>query len=155
MKMNDQEIFQEIARGLKTFHNAALELIKAGELNQAQKMLENAGHLSSITGYREGIAMSMFSLANLALLQEELVRALQAAAQSLEYFSAEEDLLKATQLAEKIALQLVKQGIDKEAGGEKGAALELFTLALPYLKGKRRQAVDYEINLLRKQVESG
>lgn len=145
----EKEIFQEIARELKAFHNAALELIKEGKLDEAKKMYENAGNLSQLTAYGEGVAMSMFSLSNLELLREDYVKALHYAALSLDYYVEDDDKKRAANLTGKISLHLVKQGIEKESKGELKEALELFHQALPFLKGKRKEAVLYEANLLR------
>ena len=129
---------------MKALHNTALEMIKVGKLDGAQRMYETAGQISALTGYDEGVAMSMFSLANLELLRDDGVRALQYVAQSLKLFMEEADRKRAVKLAENIALYLVKEGIAQEAAGKIDEALNLFSLAIPYLKGKRKEAVEYK-----------
>lgn len=149
MTSPDEDIFREIALGLKTLHNGAFQLIREGRLAEARRMLENAGHISSMTGYREGLAMSLFSLANLALLEEKWNEAFHWSIQSMAYFDSETDRKKAGDFVQKAVLKLVKEGIELEARGEEGEALALFEMVLPYLKGKRREAVAGEICFLK------
>lgn len=148
----NEEIFKEIARELKGLHNAAIELMKIGELDEAQKMYENAKNISEIIGYKEGIAMSMFSLSNLELVRDNEVIALDYAVLSIDYYTEESDKKNASELIKKLSLHLVKKGIELESKGEMKEALSLFSKALPNLKGKRKIAVAYEVDLLRRII---
>lgn len=147
--MNEQ-IFKEIARELKTLHNTAVELIKVGKLDEAKKMYERAAGISEMTGYSEGVGMSMFSISNLELLRGDYTRALDYALVSGDYYTDESDKKRALELTARLSLHLVKKGIEMEASGEIEEALNLFSKALPHLKGKKRDAVLYEMDLLRR-----
>ena len=147
--MND-EIFREIARELKELHNAAFHLIKAGKFDEAKKLYESAGSISDMTGYEEGVAMSIFSLSNLELLRGDFIMALHYAFLSRKYYTEDSDRKRASELIEKLSLHLVKKGIEMEGRGEIEEALNLFIHALPHLKGKKREAVSSEIDLLRR-----
>lgn len=149
----DEQIFKDIARELKGLHNTAVELIKREKFDEAKKIYEKAAGISELTGYLDGIAMSMFSISNLELLREDYTRALDYAFLSRDYFSQESDQIMASELIEKLSIHLVKKGIEMESSGEIHQALSLFNKAVPHLKGKRRQAVLYEIDLLRRMTD--
>ena len=148
----NEEIFKEIARELKALHNAAVELIKVGKLDEAQKLYESAVSISDMTGYEEGVAMSMFSLSNLELLRGDYIMALHYAFLSSDYYTEDSDRKRASELIEKLSLHLVKKGIEIEGRGEIEEALNIFIHALPHLKGKKREAVSYEIDILRRTI---
>lgn len=148
--MADNAVFEEIAWGLKSFHNAAFDLIGKGRLDDAARMLENARQLSVMTGYLEGVGMSLVSMANLEMLRRDGTRALSFAGQAAEAFPAGEDRNRARALAESIAHELVKEGMEMERGGRCADALARFETAVPHMKGRRRAAVETEIALLRR-----
>ena len=150
----NEEIFKEIARELKSLHNAAVQFIKAGELDEAKKLYESAVSISDMTGYSEGVAMSIFSLANLEILREDYIMALHYASISIDYYTEDLDRKKASELLAKLSLHLVKRGIEMETKGEIEEALNLFSQVLPHLKGKKREAVSYEIDLLRRTISN-
>ncbi len=146
----DEEIFKEIVRELKTLHNEAVELIKLEEFDKAKKLYEIASKISDMTGYKQGVGMSMFSISNLEILREDYISALDYALLAREYYIADGDKKKVSELIEKLSLHLVKRGIGKETEGKLEEALVLFDHALPYLSGKRKEVVSYEINFLRR-----
>lgn len=144
----DEEILKEIVRELKTLHNEAVELIKLEKFDRAKKLYEIASSISDMTGYRQGVGMSMFSISNLEILRQDYTSALDYALLAGEYYTEGADKKKASELIEKLSLHLVKKGIEMETEGKVAEALVFFNHALPYLKGKRKEAVSYEINLL-------
>lgn len=148
----ENNIFKEIARELKTLHNTAVQYIKLGKLDDAKKLYQRAASISHLTSYPEGVAMSMFSLSNLESLRQDYEMALDYAVLSMDHYSEESDKENVKRLINKLSLQLVKEGIDLEGKGQLEEALYLFLQALPYLRGKRKEAVEFEVDLLRREI---
>lgn len=145
----DERIFEEVARQLKSLHNASYELIKEGRYDEAGKLLISAGEISSMTGYRDGMGMSCMSLSNLEAVKGDCIRAMEYARASVEYLNEGTDRTKAEELLGRLSVACVKLGMEKERKGCFDEALSLYIAALPNLEGKRREAVEREICLLR------
>lgn len=151
----DKQIFEEIARELKMLNNKAVELIKSKKFNEAKNMYEIASNLSDLVGYKQGVGMSAYSVANLEIVRGDYIVALHYAELAYENYTDFLDKERVSNMKKKLALQLVKDGIKQEKQGSIDDALKLFNYALPYLNEKRRDIVLCEIDLLRKVKASG
>lgn len=144
----DGRIFEEVARQLKSLHNASYELIREGRYDEAGRLLISAGEISSLTGYRDGMGMSCMSLSNLEAIKGDCIKAIGYARASVEYLEKGSDRTRAEELLDRLSVAAVKLGMEKERNGCFGEALNLYSAALPRLEGKRREAVEREISLL-------
>ncbi len=150
----DERIFEEVARQLKSLHNASYELIREGRYDEAGRLLISAGEISGMTGYRDGMGMSCMSLSNLEAVKGDCIRAIEYARASVEYLNEGTDRTRAEELLGRLSVAAVKLGMEKERKGCFDEALGLYFAALPNLEGKRREAVEREIGLL-KGVQDG
>lgn len=150
----DERIFDEVARQLKSLHNASYELIRDGRYDEAGRLLISAGEISSLTGYREGMGMSCMSLSNLEAVKGDCIKAIEYARASVEYLNQGSDRTRALELLSRLSIAAVRLGMDKERKGNFDEAMSLYIAALPNLEGKRREAVEREIGLL-KGVQDG
>jgi len=150
----DERIFEEVARQLKSLHNASYELIREGRFDEAGRLLISAGEISGLTGYREGMGMSCMSLSNLEAVKGDCIKAIEYAKASVDYLDKGSGRDRAEELLGRLSVAAVKLGMEKERRGCFDEALCLYSAALPRLEGKRREAVEREISLL-KGVQDG
>lgn len=149
----DDLVLREIAHEIKGLHNGAIAHIKNGEYVEAAVQYRKALMITEKISYYEGMAITLFSMANLALLIGDLSEALANAADSRKMFAKAnlphghcDDLLK------QLAVTAKKKGISYEKEGNFPEAIKHFEAALPFADEKSRQALTHEIKLLRRII---
>lgn len=144
-----QEIVEFIASQLKDQYNLALAFIEEKRYDEAQVAYENAAALSEVAGYQDGIRMSMISIANLKILQAKYWEAFQYAELAQKNTEQNEEAEKEVQvLLSKLAMELLKEGIEMEKRREYGEAYSVFAAIIPYLNTKRQEVVKKELTVL-------
>ncbi len=146
----DKKIFEEIARELKMLNNEAVELIKMKKFEEAKKMYQIASNISDLVGYKQGVAMSAYSMANIEIIKKDHISALHYAELAYANHSELIDKEEVSSLIKKLALQLVRDGMEQEKERNIDGALKFFNYALPHLNEKRKEVVLYEMNMLRR-----
>ncbi len=146
----DKKIFEEIARELKMLNNEAVELIKIKKYEEAKKMYQIASNISELVGYKQGVGMSAYSLANIEIIKKDHIAALHYTELAYANYSELVDKEEASSLIKKLALQLVRDGIEQEKQRNIDEALKFFNYALPHLNKKRKEVILYEITMLRR-----
>jgi tetratricopeptide (TPR) repeat protein len=149
----NEAIFMEIANEIKGLHNGAIVHIKAGEYAEAAIQYRKALMITDKIKYYEGTAITLFSMANLAVMVGDLIEALHNAADSKEMFkkaglpgdSSKELLLS-------IAKAVKKKGIELEKKGKFHEAIEHFEACIPYSDEKGKNAMLHEIKLLERII---
>lgn len=148
--MNDL-VLREIALEIKGLHNGAIGHIKKGEYVEAAVQYRKALMITGKISYYEGMAITLFSMANLALIVGDLLEALNNAADSRNMFAKAnlshencDDLLK------QLAGMVKKQGIKYEKEGKFQEAINHFEAVLPFADEKSSKALTHEIELLRR-----
>lgn len=149
--MTDPQV-EVIADGLKALNNAAVELVGKGELEDAIKVITTAENTSRLFGYREGIGVAKFVLASIWMMKGEPVEAISHMDAAMEFLPPGEERDLAEEQGLKIALEVLKIGLEKRAEGDQEGTLEMFEKALPYLNEKRAEVISREIENLRSQL---
>jgi tetratricopeptide (TPR) repeat protein len=84
--MIDKSVFKEIANEIKSLHNSALEYIKNQDYEKAIYLYQKAQIISEKMHYLEGVAMSLFNIANVLILTNDAYKAIEFAAQAKNLF---------------------------------------------------------------------
>lgn len=146
------ELISAVAENLKNMNNTAVELIRNGRFDEAQRMYEMSDAAMCLLNYTDGIAMVRISLANLAAMQGDFVSGLDYA-ETVLVLSASEDFKKeAKDLCGRIAKHVLKAGMTEEESGDMKMALKFFEKAAPHLGEKRAALVYREIELIRSHI---
>jgi len=150
----DKNVFREIAHEVMGLHNGALRHIKRHEYAEAMTQYSKALIITEKVHYYEGMAMTLFSMANLSIIAGNLFEALNNAADARDLF------IKSTkaqghcdELIRKITNGLKKQGIAYEKKGMFKEAVTHFEACLPFIQDKAKQTIEHEVNLLRKIID--
>jgi len=150
----DEKIFI-ITEGLKGLNNAAVELIKKGEYDEAEKMFLTAESTYKLFKCDEGISMIRVSLANLSLMRGNIADALGHVETATCVCPPGKRRDEACDLHKKVAFMALKMGMEKEKSGDLRDALELFERIVPHLNEKRAALVSKEIESLKVHLEKG
>ncbi|MGI6119850.1 MAG: hypothetical protein ACOYIB_04635 [Desulfosporosinus sp.] len=152
--MNDL-VLKEIAQEIKGLHNGAIAHIKNGEYVEAAIQYRKALMITEKISYYEGMAITLFSMANLALIIGDLIEALNNAADSRKMFAkANLAYEHCNDLLKQLAVMAKKKGINYEREGKFQEAINHFEAALPFADEKSRQAMTHEIELLRRIINA-
>jgi tetratricopeptide (TPR) repeat protein len=138
-----------IAEGLKGMNNAAVELIRKQDYDEAEKMFESAESTCRIFQYNEGIGMIRTSMANLSVIRGNIAEALTHIEVAIESYPQCKEKDEACALCRKLALIALDIGMKKENAGDLAGALELFERTLPHLNEKRAVPVANEIRKIK------
>ena len=102
-------VFQEIANEIKGLHHGALEHIKRGEYAEASVQYRKTLLITDKIKYYEGMAITLFSMANLAGMVGDYIEALNNAADAREMFEkAGETTDNCEEVLKKLALSAKK-----------------------------------------------
>lgn len=137
---------EQIAEVLKGIFNSALECLRKGNLYDAESMFAYALDVSKTFGYADGQAMALESLANVSVMRCDFGMAMSRLSAARELGTADSGRIGST--LSDLADAVVRRGIKSESSEDYEEALSMFRAALPFLEGERREAVEYEINLL-------
>jgi tetratricopeptide (TPR) repeat protein len=148
--MNDL-VLREIAHEIKGLHNGALAHIKKGEYVEAAVQYRKALMITEKISYYEGMAITLYSMANLALVIGDIIEALNNAADARNMFvKANLPHEHCSDLLRQLAGMAKKQGIKYEREGKFQEAINHFEAALPFVDEKSCKALVHEIELLRR-----
>jgi tetratricopeptide (TPR) repeat protein len=148
--MIDNNVFKEIANEIKALHNSALEYIKKYDYDNAIYLYQKSQIISEKMNYFEGVAMSLFNIANVLILANDAFQAIEYAARSKKLFNKSgADTAHCDNLLSSLAGTLKAIGINHEKKGEFKEAIRCYTAALPYADRESKIAMKHEIELLR------
>ena len=147
-----QDIAEFIAGQLKDLFNLAFIMIEEKRYEDAKNAYQNAATLSEVAGYTEGVKMAFMSLANLYILQDDCMEAFSYARLAKKSVEQNANLSNkdVDELLGKLALSILKQGIELEKNQEYDKAYSIFEMILPYLGIKRAAVVQQEMKVLEK-----
>ena len=152
--MNDKSVFRDIANEIKTLHNSALVYVKNQDYDNAVYLYQKALIISEKMHYYEGVAMSLFNIANVLILINDVNKAIEYAAQSKNFFNKSGvDTTHCDNLLTCLARTLKANGINHEKKGDFKEAIRSFTAALPYADCESRTAMKHEITLLKRFID--
>lgn len=146
------EIAKHITEMIKAQYNLAAGAITRGDYQAAQEAYEQAGYVSHLVKYDQGVAMAFLSLANLCLLRADDESAWNYALSARAYDDTSATGEQAQKLLQSMALTLLKQAIELERSGRLEEALTIFIKIQPQLNPKRAELVAAEIETLRRQL---
>lgn len=148
--MNDL-VFMEISHEIKGLHNGALAKIREGELGEAAELYRKCLQITELISYHEGSAMTLFSMANLELMNRNIPQAISTAAQARERFlSANQSTDDCDTLLARLAAAARNKGIELERARCFSAAITHFESAIPYADDKSSREMQHEAALLRR-----
>jgi tetratricopeptide (TPR) repeat protein len=154
--MSNQEdnlVFMEIANEIKSLHNAAVEHIKRKEFLKASILYKRALMITDKICYYKGMAITLFSMSNLAALMGDIHEAISNVADAKDMFiKAELPYDHCDEMLEKLAIAAQKEGIRLEKKGKFQEAIEYYEAAIPFADEKSSKAMRHEINLLRRVI---
>ncbi len=146
-------IFMEIANEIKGLHNGALAHMKKNEFAEADVQYRKALIITEKIKYYEGMAITLFNMANLSVVVDDLIEAIKNAADARDMFNKAglphddcDDLIHT------LAASGKKKGISLEKKGKFQEAIDHFEAFMPYVDEESRAAMEYETNLLRKII---
>lgn len=151
----DDMIFMEVANEIKALHNSAVGYIRQRDYASAAIQYRKALIITEKISYLEGSGMTLFSMANLALLVGDYIEAICNAADARDMFikaGAEHEHCDA--LLQQLALAAKKKGIEYERKGMFQAAIEHYEACMPFSDAKSRQAMQHEIELIRRVADA-
>jgi len=143
-----------IAEGIKGLNNAAVELARKGEYDEAEKMFESMESTARLFSYNEGVGMARMSLASISVMRGKLSEALCHIEVSVEHYPQCDGRKMACDMQSRIVLMALETGIRKEKTGDLSGALELFEKILPKLNEKRAAAVSKEIANIKEHLRT-
>lgn len=150
----EKEIIQEIANQIKGLHNGALSHIKDNEFEQAAVQYRKVLIIAEKINYYEGMAMTLFSMANLSLLVGDLFEAMNNAVDAKElYIKAGKPDKDSEKLVLLLAEGLKKQGIKLEKSGKFQEAIRHYNASIPFAVEKSKIAMEHEVKLLKKIID--
>ncbi|GEM_PF-5835777 len=131
-------------------------LIQQGRLAEAKTCYEQALAVNTRLSDYAGAAITLFNLANLEAVKENVVEALNYAARA----KGMQDKINAdpgscAELLRRLALAAMKQGMAHEKNGELEEALACYRASVPYAGEKNRRAMLQEIELIERVMRYG
>jgi tetratricopeptide (TPR) repeat protein len=152
----DATIFMEVANEIKALHMSAIDFIRKEEYAEAAVQYRKALIITEKIGYFEGMAFALYNMANLALLVDDQIEAINNASDARDMFEkAGLPSDHCTVLIDKLAVSLKKKGIEHEKRGRFAEAVEYFTASIPFADEKSRKAMEHESELLRRVMKGG
>ena len=152
----DDLLFREIANEIKGLNNQAFKLISRGRLTEAEAMCQRGLETTRNLAYYDGMATFLFNLANLEILRDDLLKAMEYGALCGEmHTKSQTDAADCDALMKDLAKAAMKKGVEHEKKGDFRAALEYYYASLPFSEEKYRQAMLKEIRLIERLVNSG
>lgn len=148
-----ENIFIEIANEIKSLNNGAMQCIKKEDYQNAAILYRKALVITEKISFYEGMAMTLFNMANLAFIVGDFIEALKNAADAKDMFQkAGSDFEHCVLLISELALIIKKKGIENEKTGKFEKAIEYFEACLPFMDEKNQNTITHEINLLRRVI---
>ena len=152
----DAQIFKEIAFEIKGLHNGAAEHIKRKEFAEAAVQYRKALIITEKIKYYEGMAMTLFNMANLSMIVGDLCEAVNNAADARDMFEkAGQPSDNCHRLLDQLALIVKKEGIKLEKQGKFQEAIEYYEACIPFADEASQKAMQHEVKLLRKITHAG
>lgn len=149
----EEAIFMEVANEIKGLHNSAISYIKEANYQQARAQYEKAITITDKIFYHEGKAMTLFNMANLALLQKDYCQALVCAEQARVLFlQQQKEAAQCEELGVAVMPVVKQQAIELERKGRFKEAVLHFVACLPFAEQSVKQAMEHEIKLLEKII---
>lgn len=141
----------EISHEIKALHNGALAKIRNGELSEAAEHYRKCLQITELISYHEGSAMTLFSMANLELLAQNVPQAICTAVMARECFStASLPTGDCDELLVKLAAAAKKKGIELERSRRFADAIAHFEAAIPHADEASSRAMQHETALLKR-----
>lgn len=151
--MNDLA-FMEIAHEIKALHNGALKCIARRNFAEAEKLYQKCLQITVLISYHEGSAITLFSMANLASLEENLILAIRRAEEAREcFFKAALRHDECEALLGRLAAAAKKHGIALERSHRFNEAIDHFNAAIPHADETGSSAMRHEVALLRRILD--
>lgn len=149
-------VFQEIAMEIKGLHNGAMQRLASGLHDEAEELYLKCLQLTELISYHEGSAMTLFGLANLACLTDNLPLAIARAHEARSKFlQADMEPTECDRLLATLATAARKRGVELERKRRFADAIVLFEAALPHSDGKVAAALRHETALLKRIIHEG
>lgn len=149
----DERVFIKIASEIKGLHNGAIEHIKKGEYAEAAIQYRKALMITEKISYYEGMAITLYNMANLALVVGDLIEAMKNVADARDMFEkAQLPHDHCYELIDQLAAPMKRRGIEFEKQGKFQEAIEHFETCIPFADKKSKQAMQHEVRLLRKII---
>jgi tetratricopeptide (TPR) repeat protein len=150
--MNDL-VFMEIAHEIKGLHNGALGKIREERYAEAEELYRKCLTITERISFHEGSAVTLFSMANLATLQDDLPTAIQVAERARTRFELAGIYAgDCDALLNRLANSAKKRGIELERQGEFSAAIAHFEAAIPHSAETIAKPLRHEAALLRRII---
>lgn len=149
----NEDIFKRIADEIKILHVGAIDYIKKGEYAEAATQYRKALMITEKISYYEGMAITLFNMANLAIVVGDLIEAMKNVADARDMFErAQLPHDHCYELIDQLALSMKKRGIEYEKKGKFQEAIEHFETCIPFADKKSKKAMQHEVELLKKIV---
>ncbi|OGU00491.1 MAG: hypothetical protein A2X80_03785 [Geobacteraceae bacterium GWB2_52_12] len=146
--------FMEIANEIKALHNGALEGIRSANFDEAEKLYRKCLQITKLISYHEGSAITLFSMANLAFFDGDLILAISRAEEARDYFikaGVKQD--ECESLLFKLSAKAKKRGVALERSRNFQEAIAHFDAAIPHADEDSCRAMRHEVGLLRRMLE--
>lgn len=150
----DELAFMEITNEIKTLHNRALEGIRRANLDEAEQLYRKCLQITNLFAYYEGSAITLFNMAKLAFLKDDLILAISRAEEARDYFlkaGVRNDECKS--LLFQLSVKAKKRGVTLERSRNFLEAIAHFYAAIPHADEDSCQAMRHEVGLLRRILE--
>jgi len=149
-------VFQEIANEIKGLHNRAIQCIEEKNFIDASIYYRKALIITEKIKFFEGMAITLFSMGNLALLVGDEKEALNNIADARDMFvKAEKPHENCNELLKKIVNSIKKKGVTLEKEGKYKEAIDCFETCIPFANEKNKEAMQHEVELLRRVLNGG
>jgi tetratricopeptide (TPR) repeat protein len=149
----NEDIFKRIADEIKGLHNGAIEHIKRGEYAEAAIQYRKALMITEKISYYEGMAITLFNMANLAIVVGDLIEAMKNVADARDMFEkAQLPYNHCCKLIDQLVVSMKKRGIEYEKKGKFLEAIEHFEACIPFADKRSEQAMLHEIGLLKRII---
>ncbi|MEJ6951280.1 tetratricopeptide repeat protein [Natronospora cellulosivora (SeqCode)] len=151
----DEILIKEIANEIKALHVGAIRAINNNDYTTAERNYRKALLITEKIKYYEGMALTLYNMANLSILQGDLIEAINNAADSCRFYKKAGTINRnSTELLNNILIKSKNLAIRHEKKREFKKAIKLFAACLPFANEKDAKALKYEIKLLEKIMKN-
>lgn len=138
-------IVEVITAQIKEQFNMGFVYAEQKDYKKAKECFENVLTICNLVKYEGGKHMAYISLANLFIMMNDPVNSFKMSALAYTSSSNEQITSQAKNIIVKTLALAVKSGIESQKNGNQSEAIEIYKLALPFLKGPKKDAIEKEI----------
>lgn len=146
-----EAIAELVTAQLKEQFNMGYVYTEQHDYDHAKECFENVLMVCNLTKYEDGKKMAYISLANLYVLKKDPVMSFKMSVLAYRGNANQNIDSRAKGIIAKTLGAAMNYGIDSQKKGKYHEALEIYKLAVPFLKGAKKEAVESEIKKLEKQ----